>query len=85
MVQKFPVDDLPGHSAWLDGDWKLHRVPRQKGASFEYELYNLAADRKESRNIAAEHPDRVSALRQALQAWQLSVVGSLNGEDYSVP
>ncbi|MFV0444174.1 MAG: sulfatase-like hydrolase/transferase [Planctomycetaceae bacterium] len=85
MVQKFPTDDLPGHSAWLDGDWKLHHIPVKKSNRFDDELYNLQTDPEEAHNVALEHPDRVAKMKQQLREWQLSVVRSLNGEDYAKP
>ena len=35
----------------------------------EAELYDLAADPGERRNVAAEHPDRVRAIRAEIQRW----------------
>ncbi len=26
----YPLDRFPGHAAWIDGDWKLHRIEREK-------------------------------------------------------
>jgi arylsulfatase A-like enzyme len=34
-----------------------------------WELYDLDADMSESRNLAAELPERTSELRAALEAW----------------
>jgi arylsulfatase A-like enzyme len=44
-----------------DGDWKLF-VPKNG----EPELYNLAADPAESRNLAVQQPERVVELRKKL-------------------
>lgn len=74
--------ETPGHAVLLDGDLKLHKIPAKKGTEFEYELYNLATDRAEANNIADQHPEKVAAMKTQLDAWQKSVVGSLNGEDY---
>lgn len=49
-----------GNRAIRVGDWKLvadHEQP--------WELYNLASDRSETRNLAAEHPDKVRELEAA--------------------
>ncbi len=78
---RYSETDLPGHAAWIDGDWKLHRIADKKG-KVRFELYNLAADRQETRNLAASEPDRVEKMKTALEAWQRSVVRSLNGADY---
>ena len=51
-----------GHRAIRVGDWKLvakHQSPP--------ELYQLADDRCETRNLAAEHPDKVKELDEAFQ------------------
>jgi hypothetical protein len=47
-----------------------------------FELYNLESDSDETSDVAAQHGPRVEAMSKALDAWQRSVVGSLNGEDY---
>ena len=73
-------DDLPGHAAWLEGDYKLHRLPGKAAPS--YALFNLVVDPKEETDIAGREPQRVERMKAALDAWQRSVVGSLNGEDY---
>ena len=35
----------------------------------EPELYDVEADPDEARNVAAQHPDTVAALRTSLDAW----------------
>ena len=71
---------LPGHAAWLDWPWKLHRKTYKGRAG--YELYDLAKDPGEKKNLAAAQPARVKAMAAALETWQKSVVRSLNGKDY---
>lgn len=78
----YPEDVLPGHSAWTDGDWKLHRIAGRNGQQVTIELYNLKDDPNEESNVAESEPERVEQMRQALEEWQRSVVRSLNGEDY---
>lgn len=53
-----------GHRALRCGDWKLV-------ASYgdPWELYNLKTDRTETRDLAAEHPDRVAAWAAEYQEW----------------
>lgn len=75
-----PTDSFPGHAAWTDGDWKLHRI-EGKGA-VKWELYNLAADEKETRDVLATEERRAASLRPKLERWLESVARSLNGEDY---
>ena len=78
----YPTDHFPGHSAWIDGDWKLHRIENKQG-KVKWELYNLANDPKETTDLAEEEPARVKEMQPALEAWLKSVVQSLNGEDYA--
>jgi len=49
-----------GHSSLRIGDWKLAAV---KGGPWE--LYNLSADRTETTDLAAQHPERVKEMEQA--------------------
>jgi len=53
--------------AMRDGRWKL--VVQNKKTM----LFDVAADIGEKNDIAAEHPDRVAAMQQALAAWQTEV------------
>ncbi len=50
-------------SAIREGNWKLLR-----GGEREY-LYNLATDREEKHNLAAQHPDIATHLRSKLKTW----------------
>lgn len=77
-----PRDALRGRSAWIDGDLKLHRIPRNNGNSATYELYDLSTDPTESDDIAGSHAGQVRELAEALESWQRSVIDSLNGLDY---
>ena len=80
LEKQYPEDEYPGHSAWLDYPWKLHRIG--KGNKTKYELYNLADDPAEEKNVAAGHADRVKTMQAGLQKWLTSVVQSMNGRDY---
>ncbi|WP_146431716.1 arylsulfatase [Blastopirellula retiformator] len=54
------------------GDWKLvgRNVARPRGVRPEnWELYNIAADRTETNNLAADNPDKVKELAQQWNAW----------------
>jgi arylsulfatase A-like enzyme len=77
----FPLDSFPGHAAWLDGDWKLHRIEAKDGR-IRWELYNLAADPAETQDLVDDQPRRTAAMQSALDHWLQSVVRSFNGEDY---
>lgn len=78
---KYSVNKFPGHAAWIDGDWKLHRVSG-KAKQVKWELYNLANDPAEESDLVAVESKRVTQLRGELDAWLASVARSLNGEDY---
>ena len=65
--------EMTGHRGYYRDGWEvvtLHRplTPFDDG---EWELYDLAADRTELRDLAAEHPDRVAELAAAWEqaAW----------------
>lgn len=79
---KFPLDTYPGHAAWIDGDWKLHRITG-KGGVVKWELYNLATDAVEGNDLAKKEPSRVKDMAAALDEWLKSVTNSLNGDDYA--
>lgn len=58
--------ELGGRKALRKGDWKIVQAnaPWSSGA---WELYDLAADRSESRDLAAQRPDKLAEL---LAAWK---------------
>jgi arylsulfatase A-like enzyme len=58
----------PG-AAIREGDWKLIEYFEDKPV----ELFNLAKDMGETRNLAGEQPERVAQLRGKLDAWQKDV------------
>ncbi len=53
-----------GQRALRDGDWKYLRVDEH-----EY-LFNIRVDERERANLAARHPERLAAMRQAWQEWE---------------
>jgi len=82
QIQKqYPTDSFPGHAAWLDWPWKLHRLQTASEA-VEWELYNLLEDPMELDNRLATEADRAAPMQQQLERWQVSVIHSLNGRDY---
>jgi arylsulfatase A-like enzyme len=81
LDEKYPEDTFPGHAAWRDGDWKLHRI-QDKNGKVTWELYNLAKDAAETTDLFASESKRAGAMRGDLTKWLQSVVASLNGADY---
>jgi arylsulfatase A-like enzyme len=72
------TDDFRGRAAVMENRYKLV-VPGDGSPS---ELYDIVADMGESKNLAAEHPDKVKAMEAALLGWQRNVEVSLTGADY---
>ena len=62
--QSPPGGDGDSRRAVREGPWKL----------VEDELFNLADDLAESRDVAAQHPERVRALQERLAQWERDVV-----------
>jgi arylsulfatase A-like enzyme len=83
MTEVDADDPLPGHAAWIDGDYKLHRIPDDEG--FRLSLFNLAIDAEEQHDAVEQEASRAVAMQDQLEAWQKSVAQSLNGEDYPEP
>jgi arylsulfatase len=54
-----------GNRAVRQGDWKLVA----KGPAGPWELYNIASDRNEAHNLAAQYPQRVAELTARWEAW----------------
>jgi len=67
LYEHFPRLAKPGEelaSVRIDG-WKLVSGPDRE------ELYDLNADPREERNVAAAHPERLAQLRTALEALRV--------------
>lgn len=60
------------HAAIRKGDWKLSRVDGK-----DWELFNLAEDRSETQNRAAQNPEMVNAIEAKFSEW-MKAVGMLN-------
>ncbi len=80
---QYPEDSFPGHAAWLDWPWKLHRIQDDTG-DVKIELYNLGPgrDQMETVNLADAQPITTASMKTSLENWLKSVVRSLNGKDY---
>jgi arylsulfatase len=55
-----------GQQAVIEGDWKAVRQNLAKGV-VRTELYDLAADPSERRNVAADHPDVLARLERRMK------------------
>lgn len=55
-----------GNWAIRDGDWKLVRDGKRDGGA---QLYDLAGDPTETHDLAAMHPERVTAMERQWRAW----------------
>jgi len=53
--------ELFGLKAFIDGDWKILRMPRPF-ASGEWELYNLEQDPGEIEDLSSEYPEKVEEM-----------------------
>lgn len=74
-----PIGFISGkQKAWHDGRFKL--ISQDDGRAWE--LYDLVADRSESKDLAQARPEQAKALREAFEAWLISVKASDQGEDY---
>lgn len=55
-----------GRAALREGSWKIVS-PNRKNSIRNWELYNMDSDIGETRNLAADHPDKLSEL---VEAWE---------------
>ncbi len=61
--------ELFGNRAIRQGNWKLVWGASRK----QWELYNLKSDRSETRDLAAQYPERVANMSRDWQAWRKRV------------
>ena len=67
-----------GQVALIDNRYKL--ITQGKGKTWM--LFDLAADRSETKDLAAEKPEIVEKMTATLDAWRASCKDSLAGKDY---
>jgi arylsulfatase A-like enzyme len=65
--------------AWVDDRFKL--LTDNLGAG-TFELYDLVADPKESRDLSAEKPEVFDRMKRQLIAWDATMDASFAGRDY---
>jgi arylsulfatase A-like enzyme len=66
-------------AALVDNRYKLLTDDLKKGS---FQLYDLEADPKESRDLTAERPELAARMKKELLAWNESVEASFAGKDY---
>lgn len=81
-ARTFTERDVRGSAAWLDNDWKLLRTVSKSGKSTDA-LFNLVEDPQEKTNRIDEQAARAGRMEAELKAWQRSVIGSLNENDFA--
>jgi arylsulfatase A-like enzyme len=97
------INITPTRGALRMGDWKLvvggnradddggapkKKAKGKKGDPNLVELFNLADDPSESNNVAAQHPERVGALRARLDAYARQAVppkSAPKAKDFQAP
>ncbi|MFN0103326.1 MAG: sulfatase [Bryobacteraceae bacterium] len=77
--------DSEGPAAMLGNRFKLvvDGNRREKAPGRVRELFDLDADRGETKDLAAAQPANADNMDRELRAWQKSVLNSLTGADYS--
>jgi arylsulfatase A-like enzyme len=79
MPRNQPIGFQSGKQiAWHTGNYKLYSGDQGK----TWELFDLANDVGESKNLAEEKPDLVKELVRQVSAWQQSCKRSDAGDDY---
>lgn len=76
-----PIGFRAGGLAWLDNDYKLVRNYNVAEDS-PFELFNLAEDPSEQRDLAAKRPEIAARMAAELATWNASVDRSMAGADY---
>lgn len=84
--QNFRYADIPsslseGARAVIDGDYKL--VIHSSTNGDRVELFQLANDPAETRNLKDDLPSTTAELTRKLSHWQLQIRNSLTGADYN--
>ena len=67
-----------GNCAVRDGRWKL--VWDTLNSAKQWQLYDIAADRTETKDLAKNHPERVKEMSAAYQAWAKALGRRLPGQ-----
>jgi arylsulfatase A-like enzyme len=68
-----------GRGAWLDNTHKLVATDIRQGT---FELYDLAADPAEAKDLSSAQPERLARMKADFLAWNATVEASVEGKDY---
>ena len=88
MLFEYPREKVPTldfvtdtQRIWIDGEYELNlEDSRYKGAT-PVRLFDIFKDPAHKNNLAAQLPDVVRRMRNALEEWQRSVRSSYDGKD----
>ena len=75
-----PIPFTMKGTALIDGDLKLMKIGRGKGA--KWALFDLAKDPGEKKDISGDHPENFETLKAAADKVTASVAESAEGKDY---
>ena len=75
-----PIPFTMKGTALIDGDLKLMKIGRGKGA--KWALFDLAKDPSEKKDISGDHPENFETLKAAADKVTASVAESAEGKDY---
>lgn len=87
-VKQFPAakelknKPMQGHAALIDWPYKIHAIAVPKKKNIRYELYHLANDPMETKDLSKSEKVVFAKLKRAMGIWQKSVLDSLQGKDY---
>jgi arylsulfatase A-like enzyme len=71
------------NAAWIDGRHMLIFDPPNKRRKAEsVTLYDIFADPTQEKDLAAQHPEKIRDMLEALAVWRESVKASFAGKDY---
>lgn len=63
--------EMKGRRALRSGDWKIVQYDLMDKKSGNFELYHLADDPAEARNVAGRHPEVLHGLREKIEAARI--------------
>ena len=71
-------------AAWIDGQHMLRlSLPGKRRITESASLYDIPADPAQEKDLAAQNPEKIRAMREDLGKWMESVKASFAGNDYS--